>query len=313
MPDISPIAAVKLLREALESIASVVARTHNDHFIHDKATCALRLTASIEHPTSEATLPALRYEHVDGFQCGALYVEFLVGEELGWSKYKDGAVGGVPYSRREAVAFSDVCKWRLIAEAPPALPADPTDAQKLATLREGLHKWGWCAEFGALAKEVLDGPAGAPVDERAAEMPTLPQSLINLIGEYGMARTDGVSEIERLHRWQTLIAGIKDYARAALQQPGLADGWISVEDRLPEVDELVLVYSPPTKHSHPDEVDITFDCIDPNDDEHSSWQIHNERYEHYYCIAKPEGSIGPSEKAPYTHWQYFPDAPKDTP
>lgn len=74
--------------------------------------------------------------------------------------------------------------------APPALPApDPTDAQKLATLREGLHELGWCAEFGALAKEVLDGsatpmspeeikavwrksrdpieePAGAPVDER---------------------------------------------------------------------------------------------------------------------------------------------------
>jgi hypothetical protein len=42
--------------------------------------------------------------------------------------------------------------------------------------------------------------------------PTLPQSLLNLIGDYGMARTDGVSDVERLHRWQLLIDGIKAYA-----------------------------------------------------------------------------------------------------
>jgi hypothetical protein len=50
--------------------------------------------------------------------------------------------------------------------------------------------------------------AGVMVDA-----PTLPQSLLDLIGEYGMARTDGVSDVERLHRWQLLIDGIKDYAR----------------------------------------------------------------------------------------------------
>jgi hypothetical protein len=44
------------------------------------------------------------------------------------------------------------------------------------------------------------------------ELPTLPQSLINLIGEYGFARTDGASEIERIHRWELLIDGIKLYA-----------------------------------------------------------------------------------------------------
>jgi hypothetical protein len=47
----------------------------------------------------------------------------------------------------------------------------------------------------------------------AYELPALPQSLINLIGEYGMARTDGVSDVERLHRWQQLIEGVKEYAR----------------------------------------------------------------------------------------------------
>lgn len=50
--------------------------------------------------------------------------------------------------------------------------------------------------------------------QRGAPMPTIPQSLLNLIGEYGMARTDRVGEIEILHRWDALIGGIKDYARS---------------------------------------------------------------------------------------------------
>jgi len=48
------------------------------------------------------------------------------------------------------------------------------------------------------------------------ELPILPQSLINTIGDYGMARIDGVSQMERWHRWQLLIAGIKDYAASVL-------------------------------------------------------------------------------------------------
>lgn len=52
--------------------------------------------------------------------------------------------------------------------------------------------------------------------DRPEAMPTLPQSLLTLIGKYGMARTDGASEIERIHRWQLLIDGIKEYARAAI-------------------------------------------------------------------------------------------------
>lgn len=44
------------------------------------------------------------------------------------------------------------------------------------------------------------------------ELPILPKSLLNTIGEYGMARTDRVTPIEITHRWEMLIAGIKDYA-----------------------------------------------------------------------------------------------------
>lgn len=70
-------------------------------------------------------------------------------------------------------------------------------------------------------------------------LPTLPQSLINLIGEYGFARTDGVSEIERLHRWELLIAGIKDYAASVATQPpqdergqGLSENeWLDLAER----------------------------------------------------------------------------------
>jgi hypothetical protein len=51
-------------------------------------------------------------------------------------------------------------------------------------------------------------------------LPPLPEKLLARIGEYGLARTDGVGDPERLHRWQLLIDGIKeyaaDYARAAL-------------------------------------------------------------------------------------------------
>jgi len=85
--------------------------------------------------------------------------------------------------------------------------------------------------------------------------------------------------------------------------------WIRVDERLPSVDQLVMVYSPPTQYDHPGEVNINFDCIDPNDDDHASWLNHNEHYEHFCCVAKPEGSIGPSEKAPYTHWMPIPPPP----
>lgn len=50
---------------------------------------------------------------------------------------------------------------------------------------------------------------------QAGELPTLPKSLLDLIGEYGMARTDGLTELDRIALWQDLILGIKDYALAS--------------------------------------------------------------------------------------------------
>ena len=86
-------------------------------------------------------------------------------------------------------------------------------------------------------------------------------------------------------------------------------GWISVDERLPEVGELVLVYVPAQRVDYPDDTRISFDCIDPNDDDHASWLRHNEHYEYFCCVAKPEGSTGPSERAPYTYWHALPADP----
>jgi hypothetical protein len=69
-----------------------------------------------------------------------------------------------------------------------------------------LRKW-----LMSLSEAVSDEP-----------LPSLPQVLIDRIGEYGMARTDGVSDVERLHRWELVIDGIKDYARALLSSAPLA-------------------------------------------------------------------------------------------
>jgi hypothetical protein len=42
--------------------------------------------------------------------------------------------------------------------------------------------------------------------------PTLPHELLKIIGEYGMARTDGVGMMEVTNRWEALIRAIKRYA-----------------------------------------------------------------------------------------------------
>ena len=59
----------------------------------------------------------------------------------------------------------------------------------------------------------LNGGSMTPFEE-VPMPPTLPKSLLDTIGEYGMARTDRVSELTIQHRWELLIAAIKDYARA---------------------------------------------------------------------------------------------------
>jgi hypothetical protein len=60
--------------------------------------------------------------------------------------------------------------------------------------------------------------AALPVQAGEGEknMPPLSQSLLNLIGEYGHARSDRESEAEIIYRWQTLIGGIKEYAANVL-------------------------------------------------------------------------------------------------
>jgi hypothetical protein len=57
---------------------------------------------------------------------------------------------------------------------------------------------------------------GAPLTELAGELPplpVLPPELLNMIGEYGMARTDGLGDLDRIHVWELLIDGVKAYAR----------------------------------------------------------------------------------------------------
>lgn len=94
--------------------------------------------------------------------------------------------------------------------------------------------------------------------------------------------------------------------QAAMEQKD-ADRWQPIETA--PKDQLVMVYTPPTIHDYPDSVNIRFDHID-SDIADDYWYEHGEHYEHYCCVAKPEGSTGPSERAPYTHWMPLPAAPK---
>lgn len=77
------------------------------------------------------------------------------------------------------------------------------------------------------------------------EMPTLPKILLDLIGEYGMARTDGVNELEIQHRWLMLIDGIKEYARSVLKaseaKTAVPEGWTRIKDHPPKQDQPVFV------------------------------------------------------------------------
>ena len=84
--------------------------------------------------------------------------------------------------------------------------------------------------------------------------------------------------------------------------------WISVEDRLPDNGELVVVWIPETTA---EEGGPSFDFIE---DEY--WQHHADSYEHYMAVggsaaAGPDNiCTGPSEYAPYTHWLPLPNQPE---
>ena len=90
-------------------------------------------------------------------------------------------------------------------------------------------------------------------------------------------------------------------------------GWISVDERLPEVGVTVLVYEP-FRHGEdwPGTVRISFDHICPD---YEGWHDHCASYEHFMAVGGVNACgpdvtcTGPSEKAPYTHWQPLPAPP----
>ncbi len=104
------------------------------------------------------------------------------------------------------------------AERTPANPAPastgrvkiPVTADEAAGM--ALVGMAWLKEH---APERLVQPIAArelDVEAERREPPTLPRYLLDMIGEYGMARTDSVGQLEVQHRWETLIGGIKRYA-----------------------------------------------------------------------------------------------------
>lgn len=114
-----------------------------------------------------------------------------------------------------------------------------------------------------------------------------------------------------------LMVQLDSRKRAAEVLPGLvarireAQRWIPVTERLPEPGVTVMVYTPPQQGDYPDDVRISFDGICPESDG-DYWSDHGEHYDHYCAVAKGGDVvwIGPSEKAPYTHWQYLPEPPQ---
>jgi hypothetical protein len=167
-----------------------------------------------------------------------------------------------------------------------------------------------CAAIAAhLARQAQAEPEGWVL----APKPRGRQSLAYLIQQASLACIENrVMEPDDRHefaQYADLIRNSSESPSGAQNAEAIRNQWISVDERLPEVGVLVLVYSPPTKYDHPGDMNIGFDCIDPNDDDHKSWLNHNEHYEHFCCVAKPEGSVGPSADAPYTHWMPLPEAP----
>jgi hypothetical protein len=82
--------------------------------------------------------------------------------------YRSGHTVSLARSRKENYVWAGPSSaWKAWQASRAALPPVASDADKLRRLREGLDKFGWCAEFGALAAEVLrDGaPVAAVPDE----------------------------------------------------------------------------------------------------------------------------------------------------
>ena len=92
--------------------------------------------------------------------------------------------------------------------------------------------------------------------------------------------------------------------------PAVPEGWQPIETAPKET--LVMVYTPPKPDDWPDGVRIDFDFICPD---YEDWHHHCESFEHYMAVGGSNAAgpdcvcIGPSQKAPYTHWHAIPAAP----
>jgi hypothetical protein len=83
-------------------------------------------------------------------------------------------------------------------------------------------------------------------------------------------------------------------------------GWISVNDRLPEDDLPVMVYTP-ARDGEEERIDFEFRY-------EGCWYHHNDSYDHYMAVGGPnavpgELCTGPDAEAPYTHWMPLPPPP----
>jgi hypothetical protein len=177
---------------------------------------------------------------------------------------------------------------------------------------------GWQAR-ASLAASAVEGiaPAAPPMDgeialiEKAVKRVGI-KSLLNH-GAGSLVYSEGVEGVTQ----DDLLAYTREIAlhcAVALGSPpeGMA-GWISVDERLPEVGVTVLVYEP-FRHGEdwPGTVRISFDHICPD---YEGWHDHCASHEHFMAVGGVNacGSdvtcTGPSEKAPYTHWMPLPAPP----
>jgi hypothetical protein len=244
-----------------------------------------------------------------------------------WSAWNVGTMSEADFSPSEEVdecidQVMDAVRPFLAPAADVSAPTDERAAFEAAwsTIREAGIDNGWLGVGWAAWQAAR---AAAPVSGQCAqEQATIPAKLTDAqidsaCDDIYLADYPSQREFERAIARAVLSAAMSLAAPAIPAHPAqpqaaapvaLTDAWISVDDRLPEVGVGVMVYSPPVAGEGPEDFRLDFDCIDPNDD-HASWLNHNENYEHFCCVAKPEGSTGPKEKAPYTHWMPMPAAP----
>lgn len=215
--DISPMAAVKLLHDALQGVIRVADR-QTDEF--EAAREALRLTASIEQPTSEAVVETRKHNMQ---QCVDLVAQkrwtecVNCGVKPGMLRAKWPCPATPPAKEAILQAMVDQAEELGLYDDSVTVPAFD-QAEFDALVEKGTKAWA--------GVELVDGhfPAGAPVDERAALIREALDIAFHLVSE----------EAHRIHetykgykpdRHAAIDADVATViaARAAFQQQGLAD------------------------------------------------------------------------------------------